>query len=156
MAAPHASPSRQRLATTYAQHGSAGDEKIRRLQSRGRADQDAGEHGIRDPPRRQRADDEEHGGEHEHHRGEVRHRREPQRLREELLDPALVVATDEERDRGERRDHPQERRPVAEQPTADARRDPVDAQERQRAEDEHLREDECRAAPGRTSARWPR
>ena len=153
MAAPHASPSRQRRATTYASTAPPATRRFGGLSAAAAP--------IRTPASTasvtragdERADDEEHGGEHEHHRREVGHRREPERLREELLDPALVVAIDEERDRGERRDDPQQRRPVAEQPTADARRDPVDAQERERAEDEHLREDERRAAPGRTSAR---
>ena len=92
----------------------------------------------------ERAGDEDGGGEHEDHRRVVRHRRQPERLREELLAEALLVAVDEERDGRERRDDPQERRPVPEQPAADPAREVVDAQQRDRAEDEHLEHDEWR------------
>ena len=49
----------------------------------------------------------------------VRHRREAQCLGEELVDPLLVVALVEEQDRGERRDHPEQCRPVTDQTSAD-------------------------------------
>jgi hypothetical protein len=55
-----------------------------------------------------------------------------------------VVAVDEQRDRRERRDDPEERGPVAEQAATDVRPDPVDAVERDRAEDEHLDDDDGR------------
>ncbi len=79
--------------------------------------------------------------EHEHRRGEVGHRREPLRLRQEVLDPLLVVAVDEERYRRVRGDDPEECRPVAEEPPSDPGGDPVHAEESDGAEDEHLEDD---------------
>ena len=152
IATPHARPSRQRRATTYASSAPAATSRFGGFSARGRADEHACEHGVRDTAGLQRAHDEQRAREDEHHRREVGHRGEPERLREELLVPALLVAVDEERDRGEGRDHPQERRPVAEEPPADLPRDGVHAVDGDRAEDEDLRDDEHRAAPGRTSA----
>ena len=155
IATPHARPSRQRRATTYASDRAARDEQVRRLQRRGGADEHACEHGVRDAAGLQRPHDEQRAREHEHHRREVGHRGEPERLREELLGPALLVTVDEQRDRGERRDHPQERRPVA---RAAARRSRSRSRRRRGARSGRGRASarpRARAAPGRTSARSP-
>ena len=109
-----------------------------------RAEEESCQHRIRHPCGVERADDEHGGGEHQHHRRVVRHRRQPERLRQELLAEPLLVAVDEERDRRERCDRPQERRPVTEQPSTDPAREVVDAQEGDGSEDENLEHDERR------------
>ena len=61
-----------------------------------------------------------------------------------MLGPAFLVTIDEERDRGKWSDHPEERGPVAEQTPTDPGCDPVQAEQRHRAEHQDLREDERR------------
>ena len=119
-------------------------QEVRRLDRGRRAEEQPREDGVVDTRRFERAGDEDGGGEHEDHRRVVRHRRQTERLGEELLAETFLVAVDEERDGRERRDDPQERRPVPEQPAADPAREVVDAQERDGAEDENLEDDQRR------------
>ena len=109
---------REPLAPTARDDVGEGDtrhhEEVRRLEGTGGADHQAGHDRIQDTAGREGADDEEHPRQDEHHRREVGHRGQAERLWEELLAPTLLIAIDEERDRRERRDHPQEGRPVRE------------------------------------------
>ena len=82
----------------------------------------------------------------EHHRREVGRRDEPERGRERLVDELHVVALVEVRDRREREHDPRERREVREPAPADRLRDPVDAEERDRPEHEHVQRDDERQA----------
>ena len=77
----------------------------------------------------------------------------PSACGQELLAEALLIAVDEQRDRRKWSDHPEERRPVAEEATADPARDVVHAQERDRTEHENLEQDERRE---RLDVRRPR
>ena len=120
------------------------DQEVRRLERCCGAQEEAREHGIRHSSRRKRAHDEENRHEDEHHGREVRQRRQPERLREEVLGPAFLVAIDEERDGRKWSDHPEERGPVAEQTPADPGCDPVQTEQRRRAQHEDLREDQRR------------
>ena len=105
------------------ERGAGAHQEVRRLRRACRPQEQSRQRGLGDPARIERAHDEERCGEHDDHRREVGERRQPERLREEVLGPALLVAVDEQRDRRERRDDPEERRPVAEQPPPD----PLDA-----------------------------
>ena len=86
----------------------------------------------------ERAQHEDRGDHQQHHRREVAERREAERLRQRLLVPTLVVAPDEERLCRERRHDPGRCREVAEEPSPDAGRDPVRAEDGDRHEHEQL------------------
>ena len=143
-AAPKTIPSRHRRATRYASAAPAPNRRFGGFVAPAAPEEQARHRRVGDPARVERANDEERRGENDDHRREVGERRQPERLREEVLGPALLVAVDEQRNGRERRDDPEKRRPVPEQPPADPLRDPVDAEERDRREHEQVERDDRR------------
>ena len=130
MATPNASPALQRRATRYARAAPTPMSRFGGFTAVAAPRRSPASTASVHARRIERADDENCRGEHEHHRRVVRHRRQPERLWEELLAEALLIAVDEEWDRRERRDRPEERRPVAEQASPDPAREVVDTEER--------------------------
>ena len=90
------------------QHGADQEEVVGGFDAGCEPRQEPGEDGVVEAARPGSSAAHERGcrEQQEHHRRVVGHLGEPQRLREELLDVALVVAVDEERDREIRRDDP--------------------------------------------------
>ena len=121
------------------------EEQARRLHERREARQEPGE----DSRARIAALDCTHredrrGEEANDRRRVVGHRGQAQRMGEELVDVAVVVAVLEERDGGVGHHRPEEGRGVAHHPAADPRSQLVDAPERDRCEHDHLEDERAR------------
>ena len=132
------------------------EDEIRRLHERREA---GGETCYGDRPRvavLDRAEREHRGQEQEHRPRVVRHRRQSERHRQELVDVAVVVAVDEQRDRDVRPERPDRGRPVADHTAADARAELVHAPEGDRRDDERLQHHCPRQAAEKACATDPR
>ena len=154
-AIPKRTACRQRRARTKATAGRDEEQRVGRLQREG----DAGERSRRAPPPaapRPRARDGERGRDEDRDdRREVRLLGQPERLGEDLVDPAVVVAVDEERDRDERRRDEHGRAPEPGEAAREPRADVVDGERRDRAEHADLEDGRQGEELDRARARDP-
>ena len=116
------------------------EQRVRRLHRERDAGERPGEDRLPLRPGLERADGERGGDEDRHDGREVRLLRQPERLREDLVDPAVVVAVDEERDRDERRRDEHGGAPEAGEAAREPRTDVVDGERRDRAEHADLQD----------------
>ena len=103
----------------------------------------------------ERAHGQRGGDEHRDDGGEVGLLGEPERLRQELVDPRVVVALDEVRDRDERSDRERRGAPDPGEPTREASADVVDRERRDRPEHPDLQDRRQRQELDRARARNP-
>ena len=128
-----------------AEHRSAEEERVRRLEPDREAADQPGEDRVRPVARVEGADEQPGGDEQDDGRGEVRQDGQSERLRQRDVDVLLVVALVEHGDRRVGDDDPERGRPVAEDAAGDPGGDPVhaeqgDGEQEQRVEHDHHRQ----------------
>ena len=116
------------------------EQRVGRLQREGDAGERPGEDRLPLRPGLERADGERGRDENRHDGREVRLLGQPERLGENLVDPAVVIAVDEERDRDERRRDEHGSAPEAGEAPREPRADVVHGERRDRAEHADLQD----------------